>query len=121
MRAKHRLLHQYVRETFPDFPVGKVPSRWTLARVWGEWFGPDGGRQRYLRTAEAAAEAGVGHRFVVHRPVPVLALDSTPLPVHRPRNGQLCVQLGDVGRLGGGTARSSSHNGREPDAHAASV
>lgn len=81
MRAKHRLLHQYVCETFPDFPVDKVPSRWTLARVWEEWFGPGGDRQRYLRTAEAAVEAGVGRRFVVHRPGQVLALDSTPLPV----------------------------------------
>ena len=81
MRAKHRLLHQYVRETFPEFPVEKIPSRWTLARVWQEWFGPGGSRQRYLRTAEAAAEAGVGRRLVVHRPGQVLALDSTPLPV----------------------------------------
>ncbi|MFK0190569.1 transposase [Kitasatospora sp. NPDC090308] len=81
MRAKHRLLHQFVHEMFPDFPVDKIPSRWTLARVWEEWFGPGGGRQRYLRTAQAAAEAGVGRRFVVHRPGQVLALDSTPLPV----------------------------------------
>ncbi|MEU1285327.1 transposase [Kitasatospora sp. NPDC005856] len=81
MSAKHRLLHQYVRETFPQFPLEKVPCRHTLAAVWREWFGPEGGRQRYVRSAAAAAEAGAGSRTVVHRPGQVLALDSTPLPV----------------------------------------
>ncbi|WP_405011681.1 transposase [Kitasatospora sp. NBC_01539] len=81
MSAKHRLLHQYVNETFPDFPQEKVPCRHTLAAVWLEWFGSEGGRQRYVRSAAAAAEAGVQSRIVVHRPGQVLALDSTPLPV----------------------------------------
>nr|WP_322987275.1 transposase [Phaeacidiphilus oryzae] len=81
MSAKHRLLHQYVRERFPDYPTEKVPGRRTLAVVWREWFGTGGGRQRYERSAAAAAEAGVGARVVVHRPGQVLALDSTPLPV----------------------------------------
>ncbi|GAA2097617.1 hypothetical protein GCM10009759_27870 [Kitasatospora saccharophila] len=81
MSAKHRLLHQYVAERFPDFPTEKVPCRGTLAAVWEEWFGPQGGRQRYLRSAAAAEEAGVQSRVVVHRPGQVLALDSTPLPV----------------------------------------
>ncbi|MFJ2582753.1 transposase [Kitasatospora aureofaciens] len=81
MRAKHRLLHQYMAEKFEDFPTERIPSRFTLARVWAEWFGPGGGRTRYLRSAEAAAQAGVGTRLVVHRPGQVLALDSTPLPV----------------------------------------
>ncbi|WP_406344576.1 transposase [Streptomyces sp. NBC_01578] len=79
--AKHRLIHQYMRERFPTFPTEKIPSRWTLADVWKEWFGPGGARPRYGRTAEAAAEAGVSGRLVVHRPGQVLALDSTPMPV----------------------------------------
>ncbi|MER7151403.1 transposase [Streptomyces lydicus] len=81
MAARHRLMHQYVRERFPDFPTEKIPSRYTLAVVWEEWFGPGGARPRYQRTADAAAEAGVSGRVVVHRPGQVLALDSTPLPV----------------------------------------
>ncbi|MFI5474757.1 transposase [Streptomyces cacaoi] len=79
--AKHRLMHQYMRERFPTFPTEKIPSRWTLAAVWKEWFGPGGARPRYGRTAEAAAEAGVSGRVVVHRPGQVLVLDSTPMPV----------------------------------------
>ncbi|MFJ7901745.1 transposase [Streptomyces sp. NPDC096198] len=79
--AKHRLMHQYMRERFPTFPTEKIPSRWTLAAVWKEWFGPSGARPRYGRTAEAAAEAGVSGRVVVHRPGQVLVLDSTPMPV----------------------------------------
>lgn len=79
--AKHRLMHQYMRERFPTFPAEKIPSRWTLAAVWKEWFGPGGARPRYGRTAEAAAEAGVSGRMVVHRPGQVLVLDSTPMPV----------------------------------------
>lgn len=79
--AKHRLMHQYMSERFPTFPTEKIPSRWTLAAVWKQWFGPGGSRQRYRRTAEAAAEAGVSGRMVVHRPGQVLVLDSTPMPV----------------------------------------
>ncbi|MEH0553099.1 transposase [Streptomyces sp. B21-101] len=79
--AKHRLMHQYMRERFPTFPAEKIPSRWTLSAVWKEWFGPGGARPRYGRTAEAAAEAGVSGRMVVHRPGQVLVLDSTPMPV----------------------------------------
>ncbi|MEV7770126.1 transposase [Kitasatospora sp. NPDC086791] len=78
MAARHVLLHQYVREVFPDFPAEEVPSCKTLGRVWREWFGPDGSRQRYVRTAEIAQ---AGRRVVVHRPGQVVALDSTPLPV----------------------------------------
>ncbi|MFD6986764.1 transposase, partial [Streptomyces sp. NPDC059956] len=77
----HRLVHQYIAETFPVFPAARVPSRQTLGRVWQEWFGPGGARARYQRSAAAAEEAGVGRRLVVHRPGQVLALDSTPLPV----------------------------------------
>ncbi|WP_441247772.1 transposase [Kitasatospora sp. McL0602] len=78
MAARHRLLHQCVHEVFPDFPAEKVPCGKTLAAVWREWFGPDGSRQRYVRTAEIAE---AGRRLVVHRPGQVVALDSTPLPV----------------------------------------
>lgn len=81
LAARHRLMHQYIRERFPTLPTEKIPSRWTFAAVWEEWFGPDGARPRYGRTAEAAAEAGVSGRMVVHRPGQVLVLDSTPMPV----------------------------------------
>lgn len=81
LAARHRLMHQYMHERFPEFPTKKIPSRWTLADVWEEWFGSGGARSRYRRTAEAAAEAGVSGRMVVHRPGQVLALDSTPMPV----------------------------------------
>ncbi|MCX4502199.1 transposase [Streptomyces anulatus] len=79
MRGKHRLLHQYMAERFPGFPTKDVPSCDTLARIWGEWFGPGGARQRYLRTGEMLDDSGP--RVVVHRPGQVVALDSTPLPV----------------------------------------
>ncbi|MFF8717371.1 transposase [Streptomyces sp. NPDC015184] len=79
MRAKHRLLHQYVAEMFPDFPTKNVPCCDTLSAVWQEWFGSGGARQRYVRSAEAAKDAS--QRVVVHRPGQVIALDTTPLPV----------------------------------------
>lgn len=81
MAARHRLMHQYIRETFPSFPVKDIPSRITLMRVWREWFGSGGARARYARSAADAEDAGVGQRLVVHRPGQVIALDSTPLPV----------------------------------------
>ncbi|MFD5082545.1 transposase [Kitasatospora sp. NPDC058406] len=81
MSARHRLMHQYIAETFPDFPAEDVPSRMTLTRVWAEWFGSGGARARYERSAAQAEAAGVGRRLVVHRPGQVLALDSTPMPV----------------------------------------
>ncbi|MFD9575103.1 transposase [Streptomyces sp. NPDC059982] len=79
MAARHRLVQQYVVETFPGFPVEDVPGYFTLRKVWLEWFGPDGSRQRYARSAEAAKVAS--RRVVVHRPGQVVALDTTPLPV----------------------------------------
>ena len=81
MRAKHRLLHQYMHEVFPEFPIQKVPCCDTLAAVWQEWFGPDGARRRYARSAAAAQAVGVSQRVVVHRPGQVVALDTTPLPL----------------------------------------
>lgn len=78
MRTKHRMVHQYVRETFgPDVVVCGYD---TLRRVWAEWFGPGGTRQRYARTAENNARTGE-HVVMVHRPGQVLALDTTILPV----------------------------------------
>ncbi|MFD4242970.1 transposase [Streptomyces sp. NPDC058525] len=79
MRARHRLMHQYVVEKFPDFPAEDIPGYFTLRNVWLEWFGSDGGRQRYLRSAEAVGDTSP--RVVVHRPGQVVALDTTPLPV----------------------------------------
>jgi hypothetical protein len=44
MRTKERMIHQYVRETFsPETPV---PGYRTVCRIWREWFGPGGARQR---------------------------------------------------------------------------
>ncbi|MFI5987886.1 transposase, partial [Streptomyces sp. NPDC051555] len=54
MAARIRLVNQYVNEVFPEFPLEDVPSRNTLIAVWREWFGSDGARQRYVRTAETA-------------------------------------------------------------------
>jgi hypothetical protein len=77
MRARERLIHQYVRERFA--PGTPVPGYDTLRAVWSEWFGPGGARQRYVRSA-AAVETSIAH-VVVHRPGQVVALDTTPLPV----------------------------------------
>ncbi|WP_406468951.1 transposase [Streptomyces sp. NBC_01594] len=79
MASRERLIHQYVREVFPDRVV-RVPHRTTLARVWREWFGPGGARQRYVRSA-AAVPAAAGGLVVASRPGQVVVLDSTPLPV----------------------------------------
>lgn len=80
MKTKERLVHQYVREKFEA--KGKkvdVPHYTTLARVWKEWFGAEGARQRYVRSA-AAVETGKA-KVVISRPGQVVALDTTPLPV----------------------------------------
>ncbi|WP_285567829.1 transposase [Streptomyces sp. RTGN2] len=79
MASRERLVHQYVREVFPDRGV-RVPHRTTLARVWREWYGPGGARQRYVRSA-AAVPAPAGGLVVASRPGQVVVLDSTPLPV----------------------------------------
>ncbi|MET8702055.1 transposase [Kitasatospora sp. NPDC004723] len=76
MRTKERMIHQYVRETFgAETPV---PGYRTLCRVWREWFGPGGARQRYARSAELPMKNG---HVVIHRPGQVVALDTTVLPV----------------------------------------
>lgn len=79
MAARHRLMHQYVTERFPDFPAEDIPGYFTLRNVWREWFGSDGSRQRYMRSAEAVKDTLP--RVVVHRPGQVVALDTTPMPV----------------------------------------
>ncbi|MFJ1823080.1 hypothetical protein [Streptomyces sp. NPDC088139] len=77
MKTKERLIHQFVREKFG--PQVRVPHYTTLRKVWLEWFGAEGGRQRYVRCA-AAVETGKA-KIVVARPGQVVALDTTPLPV----------------------------------------
>ncbi|MDX3616068.1 transposase family protein [Streptomyces europaeiscabiei] len=79
MTTRERLIHQYVREKHGPELEEKLPHRTTLAKVWKEWFGPDGARQRYVRSA-AAVEPG-GSPVVVSRPGQVVVLDTTPLPV----------------------------------------
>jgi hypothetical protein len=76
MRTGYFLVCQYMRETFGA--EAGVPSYRTLCRVWTEWFGPGGTRQRYARSAELPMKAG---HVVVSRPGQVVALDTTVLPV----------------------------------------
>jgi hypothetical protein len=76
MRTKDVMVRQYLRETFgPDCPA---PSYRTLCRVWREWFGPSGARQRYARSAQVPVSGG---HAVISRPGQVVALDTTVLPV----------------------------------------
>ena len=60
-------------------PRGGVPCYETLRRVWAEWFGPGGARQRYARSA--AKLPVTGEHVVIHRPGQVVALDTSPLGV----------------------------------------
>jgi hypothetical protein len=77
MKTKERMISRYVQEKFG--PGVEVPHYTTLAKVWKEWFGPEGARQRYIRSA-AALETGKAI-VVITRPGQVVALDTTPLPV----------------------------------------
>lgn len=79
MATRARLVHQYVLEKFGSDV--EVPGYRTLSRVWREWFGADGQRQRYVRSAAVAGANATGQHVVVHRPGQVVALDTTPLPV----------------------------------------
>ncbi|MCX5006741.1 transposase [Streptomyces sp. NBC_00638] len=88
MRNKERLIHQYVRETFGsadteavDTPLVEIPGYDTLRVIWKDWFGSNGARQRYARSAAKAKEYATGRHIVVHRPGQVVALDTTVLPV----------------------------------------
>jgi transposase InsO family protein len=77
MKTRERMIHQYVRDKFgPD--VG-VPCYTTLRTAWQQWFGSDGARQRYARSA-ARLQAS-GEHVVVHRPGQVVALDTTEMSV----------------------------------------
>ncbi|MYV60597.1 hypothetical protein GTW37_14965 [Streptomyces sp. SID4931] len=80
MKTKERMIHQYVREKFEaEGKEVEVPHYTTLTKVWEEWFGAGGARQRYVRPA-AAVETGKA-KVVIVRPGQVVALDTTPLPV----------------------------------------
>lgn len=77
MKTRVVLIHQYVRERHAgEVPV---PSYATLRRVWHEWVGSGGARQRYARTA--AAVPASGEHVIMHRPGQMVALDTTILPV----------------------------------------
>ncbi|MEY9875871.1 hypothetical protein ABH931_005378 [Streptacidiphilus sp. MAP12-33] len=79
MKTKERMIHQYVGEKWGQPAREAIPHYTTLAKVWKEWFGPGGARQRYARSA-AAVETGRS-KVVLSRPGQVVAVDTTPLPV----------------------------------------
>ncbi|MEH0420754.1 transposase [Streptomyces sp. B21-083] len=88
MRDKELLIRQYIHETFnsaPDDdsqePRVEIPCYDTLQAIWKDWFGSNGARQRYARSAAKAKEYATGRHIVVHRPGQVVALDTTVLPV----------------------------------------
>lgn len=72
------MVHQYVRDHFGDIARAAIPSYETLRVTWRDWFGPGGGRQRYVRSA---AKPVSGEHTVIHRPGQAVALDTTLLPV----------------------------------------
>ncbi|HEV2345149.1 MAG TPA: helix-turn-helix domain-containing protein [Actinocrinis sp.] len=76
MRTVDVKIRQYVRERFGEDVA--VPGYDTLRRVWREWFGSSGARQRYARSVELPVSGG---HVMVHRPGQVVALDTTVLPV----------------------------------------
>ena len=78
MRTREHMVHQFVREQHGPDAIATIPSYETLRLVWREWFGPSGGRQRYVRSAAFPTS---GEHVVVHRPGQVVALDTTILPV----------------------------------------
>ena len=78
MATREKLIRQYVRDRFGPEAV-EVPSYWTLRRIWLEWFGPGGSRQKYLRSADKLPLTG--EHVVIHRPGQVVALDTSPLGV----------------------------------------
>ncbi|GAA1992810.1 DDE-type integrase/transposase/recombinase [Kitasatospora viridis] len=79
MKTKERMIHQFVREQHGEAAETSIPHYTTLSKVWKEWFGPEGGRQRYLRSA-AAVETGAS-TVTITRPGQVVVLDTTPFPV----------------------------------------
>ncbi|MBE4737573.1 transposase [Streptomyces caniscabiei] len=88
MRDKDLLIRQYVHETFnseesddSDTPRVEIPGYDTLRSIWKDWFGSNGARQRYARSAAKTKAYATGRHIVVYRPGQVVALDSTVLPV----------------------------------------
>ncbi len=79
MTTRITWIHQYIREKYGDQVT--IPSRVTLSSIWHEWFGRSNTRQRYARSAAAAAEHTTGRHVVIHRPGQIVALDTTVLPV----------------------------------------
>ncbi|MFJ4873242.1 transposase [Streptomyces sp. NPDC088757] len=79
MKTKERMIHQFVREKFGTQAEKEIPHYTTLLKAWKEWFGPEGARQRYLRSS-AAVETG-GSTVTITRPGQVVVLDTTPFPV----------------------------------------
>jgi hypothetical protein len=78
MKTRERMIHQYARDKFgPDIDV---PCYTTLRTAWQQWFGSDGVRQRYARSA-ARLKASDEHVVVVHRPGQIVALDTTEMAV----------------------------------------
>ncbi|MEE4545766.1 transposase [Streptomyces sp. V4-01] len=84
-RTREIMIRRYVRETFENEDEDgdesekiEVPSYHTLLRVWKDWFGPGGARQKYERSAELPTKNG---HVLVTRPGQVVALDTTILPV----------------------------------------
>lgn len=77
MRTKERMIHQYVREILGG--AVSVPSYSTLRRIWLEWYGSSGGRQKYVRSASATEPAAPP--VVALRPGQVVALDTQTVPV----------------------------------------
>ncbi|MFI1106122.1 hypothetical protein [Streptomyces melanogenes] len=73
------MIHQFVREKFGAEAETKVPHYTALLEVWEEWFGPEGGRQRYRRSA-AAVDTG-SSTVTITRPGQVVVLTSTPFAV----------------------------------------
>ncbi|QWF83883.1 hypothetical protein HUW46_07326 [Amycolatopsis sp. CA-230715] len=63
LRTKQRLIHQYIREQHGAEATAEIPCYETLRLVWWEWFGPGGGRQRYVRSA---AKPTSGQHVVIH-------------------------------------------------------
>ncbi|RDG38063.1 DDE-type integrase/transposase/recombinase [Streptomyces corynorhini] len=79
MNTKERMIHQFVREKFGMQAEKEIPHFTALLKVWKERFGPEGARQRYLRSS-AAVETG-GCTVTITRTGQVVVLDTTPFPV----------------------------------------
>jgi transposase InsO family protein len=77
MKTRERMICHYLADRYG--PEVTAPSYPTLLRVWREWFGTGGARQRYARSA--ARLPSTSEHVVVHRPGQVVALDTTQMSV----------------------------------------